>query len=270
MRAVRAVAFTAMLLMAAWGASDTARSQPAPPAASPPAAAHFVPSVAGRAPLSDPNANIYNYVYGFSQEAATGASVMLPQSQPRLAANAGHSLIELAVESGTGQQIVEVGWVVGEDNGTLPKLFVFYWKDGHPTCYDTCGFVPLHNAIKPGAVVAKRQAEEYGITFSAGRWWVSYENKRIGFFPASLWEGRFTKAGLIQTFGEITATSNTTCTQMGNGRFGSNPKADEISGFQLKGTSASSRLTLKVTLRKAWNAGSVSGTAFRLGGPGTC
>jgi hypothetical protein len=256
--------------MASWGGAGWAGSQPALPVASPSAGDHFVPAVAGQAPSGDPNANIYNYVVGVSQAGATGASVLLPQSEPRLAANAGHSLIELAVESAKGQQIVEVGWVVGEDNGTLPKLFVFYWEDGHPTCYDTCGFVPLRHVIKPGTVVTRRQTEEYGINFSGRRWWVSYENKRIGYFPESLWQGRFTKAGLIQTFGEVVAASNITCTQMGNGRLGRSPRADEIRDFRLEGTSASSRLKLSATFPGAWDAARVSRTAFRLGGPGTC
>jgi hypothetical protein len=226
MRAVRVMASAVMMTAAVWGVSAGAVSASAPPAVNWAGSGHYVPSIGGRAPSTDPSGSAYDYVSGYVEAPATGASVMLPQSQPKLGANAGHSLIELAVESASGKQIVEVGWVVGEDNGTLPKLFVFHWVDGNPTCYDGCGFVSLRNTIKPGAVVARRQTQEYGIKFASGRWWVSYENKRIGYFPASLWKGRYTTAGLIQTFGEINATTNSTCTQMGNGRFGSRRGSD--------------------------------------------
>jgi hypothetical protein len=273
MSALITMALAAMMLLGASASTVTVTKGSAPTPASPswPAGAHRVPSVGGLAPSSDPNGTAYDYVNGYVETSASGASVMLPQSQPRLAANAGHSLIELAVESASGQQIVEVGWIVGEDGGTLPKLFVFHWKDGNPTCYDGCGFVSLPNAIKPGAVVTRRQSQEYGIRFSDRRWWVSYENKRIGYFPASLWSGRYTKAGLIQTFGEVNATTNATCTQMGNGQFGSSRRSDEIRDFRLKGATGPTHLMFTPpTLPDGWNFARVSETAFRLGGPGIC
>jgi len=41
----------------------------------------------------------------------------------------------------------------------------------------------------------------------------------MGYFPNSLWSGRFTQSAQVQWFGEVYSTHNPPCSQMGNGVF---------------------------------------------------
>jgi Neprosin len=231
-----------------------------------------MPSVGGRDPYVTGSAVSYLYVYGHQYATASGASVALRQARPAVSASDDHSLAELAVQSADGNQIVEVGWTVspGLNGDTQPHLFVFHWVDRTPTCYNGCGFVQVSSTITPGDPVAAGSTGIYRITFARNKWWVYYNKAKIGYFPASLWSGRYKQAGLIQAFGEVSAGSTSPCTDMGNGKFGSAPESATISKFALTGSAASPSLGVSWTNASLYDAGNITTTSFRFGGPGAC
>lgn len=229
-------------------------------------------AMAGSRLSADADGPLYAYVDGFQYARASGASVQLPQDDPSLGPNAYHSLVELAVESADRQQVVEVGWMVAASRiaKVVPRLFVYHWVDGVGTCYDACGWVGVSHQLRPGMAVTPGRSAEYGIDYARGRWWVSYERHRIGYFPERLWQGTYTRAGLVQAFGEVAAAGASTCTEMGDGAAATDSGAAEVSHFKLLGTTEPSSVSLSASRPAAWDGRQVSPTAFRLGGPGAC
>jgi hypothetical protein len=151
---------------------------------------------------------------------ADGAFANITISKPNLDKADFHTLTELAVRSADEEQTIEVGWTVdrslnGDDD---PHLFVYHWVDGKKQCYNKCGFVKW-NYIEPGAVLPQDTQKRFGIQFFEDAWWVAYDTDWVGYYPASIWDNKFTKTGLVQVFGEVAASSAKPCyTQMGNGK----------------------------------------------------
>lgn len=194
-----------------------------------------------------------------------------------------HTLAEIAVRSGDvgHKQTVEVGWTVdrllNKDND--PHLFVYHWVDGKETCYNTCGFVPYSAAtIKPGAtlpvgtngeVVQKR----FGIQHSAdGYWWIAYDSAWIGYFPDTIWGGRYTKGGFTQWFGEVASPLQFPCSDMGNGRLATAEVGARISKISMvNGPEVKPKLWVSNPDGKSYTINVESDkilNAFRYGGPG--
>ena len=212
-------------------------------------AASYAPK--GRPPLVDANQNASNpavvdgggqcyfgacYYYNtvFETGTVTGASVFLSQAHPKVGTGDLHSLTELAVQSSDQKQTVEVGWTV-EGSGP-PRLFVFHWVNGVPTCYNGCGFVPVSKKYHAGDVVNTGEQRTYSIQFKNGRWLVGYRGETLGYFPGSLWKGKFTKIGVAQAFGEVASSSKTSPhSEMGNGVSGAAAKSAAIRKFKLIG-----------------------------------
>lgn len=219
-----------------------------------------------------------NYYYAGTRQfvTASGASVNLTQAQPAVGQSAGidnHSLMELAIESSDGQQIVEIGWTVdpGLNGDTLPHLFVYHWVAGQTSCYNGCGFVQT-GGTAPGSVLSANTTGTFGISYSAGAWNLSYNNSTIGYFPGSLWSGTFTQLGLVQIFGEVSINPNSTtkCIQMGNGIAGSSSGSARISNVTLTGASLATALSPYATSSSPYSYGSASATGVNIGGPGIC
>ena len=214
----------------------------------------------------------FHYVAGSVIGAADGASVQIDQAQPQVGP-AYHSLVELAVESLDTRQIVEVGWTVdpGLNGDALPHLFVFHWVNGAPACYNGCGFVQVSADIHPGAAVRPGDSQSYGIVHSDGKWWLGYAGTWFGYFPDSLWNGAYTKAGFSQAFGEVASNGPASCTMMGNGIFGTQPGSVTVSQFNLRNPLVPMpALEPQVTDPLHYNQGDLSSASFRLGGPGAC
>ena len=84
------------------------------------------------------------------------------------------------------QQVVEVGWTVDSAQGDLlPHLFVFAWVNGQGLGYDCCGYVQTGRSWAPGDHVKPGISALYGIRQQGGRWWISYQGQRIGYYPVS-------------------------------------------------------------------------------------
>lgn len=214
----------------------------------------------------------YDYVSGRQYADASGASARFWRARPELdAANIdGHSLQELAIQSADGSQIVEIGWTVdrGLNGDSAPHLFVFHWVDGQPTCYNTCDFTRTSDKIVPGMKLPSGGYTTLQINHVADRWELSMDGTVFGYFADSLWQGRFTRLGLVQAFGEVAAMSEPTCTDMGTGKFANSAASSSITGFRLLGSTTPVDLSMLVTSPAWYSSGSVTPSSFRLGGPG--
>jgi Neprosin len=213
----------------------------------------------------------YDYVSGQQSSNVTGVSVDMMQADPELDPNYnGHSLQEISLQDSAQQQTVEIGWTVdrGLNGDTAPHLFVYHWVNGQGTCYNGCGFVQVSTANAPGMTVATGQSAQYGILFYQGNWWVQYNNDWVGYFPGSLWNNAYTSAQLISAFGEVAESGSPSCTDMGNGAFGTAGNSSWISDYQLQGTSDAPDLSLNATTPADYGYGQTSPTSYHLGGPG--
>lgn len=209
---------------------------------------------------------------------ANGSGGYLSQPAPVVASGDYHSLGEMAVESGDGRQIVEVGWTVdpGLNGDANPHLFVYHWVDGAATCYNGCGWVQVSKTRFPGMTVAQTTTgQEYEIERLGGDWWVFYQGEGVGYFPGALWStGSFTQIGLTQWFGEVSAAQTNSCSQMGDGQFGTSITAATMSNLFLVSQSATSvpaSISVSaITNPAAYDSGNVTANGFSFGGPGAC
>ena len=161
----------------------------------------------------------FSWVGAYYAATTPGASAVLPQADPTLATPAVPVIVaEITVQSAGQQQVVEVGWTVdGAQGDLLPHLFVFAWVNGKGLGYDCCGYVQTGRTWAPGDHVKPGISAQYGIMQQGGKWWISYQGHRIGYYPNSLWHGRFTSGKVSQAFGEV-ASNGRAGTQMINGR----------------------------------------------------
>ena len=204
----------------------------------------------------------FSWVGSYYVAKTPGASALLPQAQPKLASpGPGHSLAEVAVQSADQQQVIEVGWTVDSAQGDLrPHLFVFAWVNGQGLGYDCCGYVQTGHTWAPDDRVKPGISGLYGIRQAGGKWWISYQGKRIGYYPDSLWHGSFTHGNVSQAFGEV-ATSGPAGTQMIDGRTNR-----AITNFHLLGARTPSANLYAPKSRASYRMGRHGRRWFYLGG----
>jgi hypothetical protein len=266
-----ALAIAAMLTPVAAPSLASAASYVAPPVV-PPAARSAADS-----PLCE-FGSCYDYVFGRQIVATSnGATVSTLVADPQLNRNFNleHSLQELSVQNTAGTNTVEVGWIVDHNlNGDyLPHLFTYYWVNDVGECYnERCsGFVQTSATLKPGDALAVGSTANIGLVQVNSNWQVQVNGTQIGFFPGSLWNGAFSQGQQITAFGEVAmdSTDIPSCTQMGNGQFGTSQSSSWMSNFQLRGASVASNLTVTSRDPAFYDQGSVTATGFHLGGPGS-
>ena len=236
-----------------------------------------MPRVPGTHAFVAPHAgNVFLYAGYYEQPgtATAGAGARMKQGDPGLAAGDFHTLGEIAVISADQRQIVEIGWTVdtGVNGDVHPRLFVFHWVDGMPTCYNACGWVQVSMTKKPGMRVTPGAMADYQIQLRGSDWWLTYDGEDLGYFPGSLWPVPYTIAGHVQWFGEIAAATNESCSEMGNGAKGSDPAASAMTGLYLLSPGGAKVPAAagpgEITNPAYWNIGQTSPTAFSFGGPG--
>lgn len=238
----------------------------------PPAAA--LASAAGTGCTYRTTSQYYCRAGAYQYVTSDGAYLSTPVQSPVVATADYHSLWELAVESADGRQIIEVGWRVYRPQDQLPRLFIYHWIDGQPTCYNSgCGYVQsTSTTIKPGmALTPSSTPVQFAIQYFQGNWWLGYNGTWFGYYPGSRWSGTFTKAGLVQMFGEIASTRATPCSNMGNGIFGTSASATPVTGvgyyYATTAPGLSRFIPDDATL---YDSQVTSANSFRYGGPGAC
>jgi hypothetical protein len=229
-----------------------------------------VPPAPPGAKKAVPNNVYFHYALGAQEAQVDGTWANLSIAKPVLAQGDYHTLAELAVQSADGRQIVEVGWNVDRSvNGDSdPHMFVYYWKDRQPSCYNACGFTMYSTNVKPGDTLPVGVQKRFGIQHSGGVWWIAYDSEWIGYFPDSLWNGNYTQGGLVQWFGEVASADSTPCTEMGNGQWASSGSATRIGSISFTNGPA-----VNFTPRSTssyYSVQALSDRTFRYGGPGAC
>jgi len=143
----------------------------------------------------------------------------------------GHSVAEMALINRYYQDIVEVGW--RKTPGDVTRLFVFWWLNGVPKCYnrECSGWVQYSGSVYPGMTISNNTSGiRYVIQRRSGsdNWWIAWNGTWVGYYPASLWNGQFTQSDEIQFYGEVASIDSVTTTDMGNGLWSSNSSAAKI------------------------------------------
>lgn len=222
-----------------------------------------------------------HYLYSSASQSADAEGVYanITIAKPSLAPSDFHSLAEVSAQSTDGQQIVEVGWTVdrGVNGDDEPHLFVYHWVDRQKTCYNGCGFercvqtpeTPNCSAtVKPGSVLPVGATKRFTIQHYDGGWWIGYGVEWLGHFPDSLWGGRFTRTGVTQWFGEVSASSPAPCTEMGNGKHADDTSAATFTRIGFYGGPAP-RIATGATSAH-YSVRPLTANSFRFGGPGAC
>jgi hypothetical protein len=270
---VRRTPFLAALSAVALALAGAVAIGPAAAAPVPPNVHKGLPP-AGQPSSVAPDLAAVTYLYADKYQYGTsdGAFGSYTVERPSLAAADSHTLAELAVQSADGQQIVEVGWTVDRGlNGDLqPHLFVFHWVNRVASCYNGCGYVQAAGAtIVPGQAFTPGEVRYLTIRHTGGNWWIGVDSQMIGYYPDSLWNGTYTKAGLVQWFGEVAAGSPAPCTDMGNGVLATPTAGAQIFDVGYWSGPAVS-LSQTVTNASYYTVAATAANAFRYGGPGAC
>jgi hypothetical protein len=216
----------------------------------------------------------YHYVYVQSDDVGLGAKGDYLVADPVTAPGDSHSLSELAVQSADGQQIVEEGWTVdpGQFGDRRPHLFVFHWVNHVPGCYDACGFVSTSATTVPGMRLKVGTVQRFKIRYvhRTRDWTIYLDGDEVGYFPGSLWSGKFFNVGLTQWFGEVASNNHPPCATMGNGLPAADAAADSITHMNLVSGAKQNDLEPADTNRSLYSGIATSGNSVRLGGPGGC
>lgn len=214
-----------------------------------------------------------HYYGGAYQYASTlGTSANLTIHQPKIEGTDLHSLAAVTAQSRDHKQTVEVGWTVDRKvNGdTLPHLFVYRWVNGTESCYNGCGFVSTSDKVRPGTRLTAGDKRPFAVKHHKSKWWVGYNGVWFGYYPDSLWGGKFTRAGLLQWYGGVATPRANPCTDMGSGKWPNSSSAASISGIKFFDGSPVKIALNKPTDARKYSAQLAGNTALRYGGPGAC
>lgn len=191
---------------------------------------------------------------------------------------------------------LEAGWRVspagyaGLPYPSFPHLFAYRNQPSDTsTCYpylapvgDPCDFVPtggtpilVNQAISPDGAISS-----YGVSRSGTNWFFYYGGYFFGSMPASSFYSFPWQLNRIDVGGEVVAPGPSTCTDMGNGTWGSLGGALVQGAYRIYGPTGTATAFLNPSLSTgqwyqegiAYNIGyndDPNGT-FRYGGPGWC
>jgi hypothetical protein len=163
---------------------------------------------------------------------AKGATATFTVEKPKQVpggSRSDHSLAELAVENpAMTYSYVEAGWIVR--NGKGPKLFIFWWDEGTPHCYNQgCGYVAKGPGLQPGAALERGSTITLTWRHKHHKWWLEVDGQRSGYYPDDQWTNPFVETGFAQVFGEVAVDQGfPVCDDMGNGKDSSRSRAATI------------------------------------------
>ncbi len=171
------------------------------------------------------------------------ATLTLPQKLPKVGP-VGHSIGEIAISHSTqtvpficDTNAIEAGWIV--EYGKPLRFFVFktvgkQWSKHNSGYAPGRGWVSLGVKPQPNEEIPAGQPLKLRIHYDQdpasgnGRWYVSVNDKDVGYYRAKDWSDRCGafKPDRIQWYGEVsTATPSAPCVEMGNGFPGSDSRA---------------------------------------------
>ena len=201
----------------------------------------------------------------------------MSQVRPKVRANERYSGAILQVTSIDSAQGIEFGWWVSKIafHDTLPHLVTNAVVDGAPRCLNACGFVAAAKGPHIGSALKVGTLGAYTIKRAKNRWLVVYNRKVIGYYPTSIWKGQLNQSHYEAAFGVVASTSRTNPrSQMGNGQFGTAPRAAKFVGMKLiglVGTATFSYVANDAPNRYKvghYNLGCTTACSMNYGGPG--
>ncbi|KAJ9538254.1 hypothetical protein OSB04_030987 [Centaurea solstitialis] len=169
---------------------------------------------------------------GFSY---SGAKANIKVWNPYVESNGDYSTSQVMLRSGPIESFdtAQAGWAVNPglyyDNKT--RLFAYWTVDGmkNTGCFDlTCpGFFQTSPEIVLGGDITSYYGSEITIQISkdpyTDNWWLKYNDKEVGYWPAEIFLVMRNQAHLVQWGGEVCSpnvgTQPHTSTGMGSGRF---------------------------------------------------
>lgn len=214
--------------------------------------------------------------------------------KPTVASPDYHSLMELAVQRGSGAsaQAVEVGWIVdpGNNGDNDPHLFSGAWRNGTFLGYNTCVDITT-TATNIGAnlqtlghvgTIKQMSIQHFGAPNNA--WYLAYNGQWICGFPDTTWTNNgasFPGSDNEQAFGEVAAQCSPPHSTMGHGNAGvtggtyptAGASIQNVNTYRTAGSSTGTLTSLGLfnTNSALYNAVPISGVitySFRYGGAG--
>lgn len=252
----------------------------------------------------------YSYATAYQYPSARVLSFWVTQTnqQPNVWTAGSHSLGQLwAIDTTGGQSTIEEGWTEapGQYPDVLPHLFVAMSDAGVYPCavaanYSQCasGYIGLGSCTNgagqpvpciPWVQVSTRRypnmvvthddtTHSYAVDEGGGHidWWIWYDGEWIGYIPNSAWTRHYPVVNLIEAGGEVATplSEYSTCTDMGNGLYGTQPNSATVTSTQYSTSNAwhTPSLSGYSSDSAQYNDGYLApgGSTFHYGGPGWC
>ncbi|XP_076903076.1 protein neprosin-like [Bidens hawaiensis] len=165
----------------------------------------------------------------------SGAKGNIKVFNPYIESIGAYSSSQIMLRSGPLQtfETAEAGWAVNPIvyNDQYTRLFAYWTVDGmqNTGCFDlTCpGFVQTSRDVTLGMDIGSFYGSEITIQISkdpqTSNWWLKYNDKEVGYWPADIFETMRHQAVLVQWGGEVyspkVGTSPHTATNMASGEF---------------------------------------------------
>ncbi|MER7172505.1 neprosin family prolyl endopeptidase [Streptomyces mesophilus] len=192
------------------------------------ASAASAASAAPAAPAPDP------YSYAGVLKAAPkgldqGVGGVLQISDPLLHSPKDQVTNEISIVRGDNESLVEVGYRKFRTGG--PTLMVGRWAGGN--FLDTDKFRTTHKTNRPDMRLDRYVGKKvrFAVQHRKNAWWVWFDNAWLGYYPDSLWQGRFTSGDTTHWYGEVFSPARPPLSQMGNGRHARDTRAEAIDGM---------------------------------------
>ncbi|MDG4862185.1 neprosin family prolyl endopeptidase [Streptomyces sp. T-3] len=190
--------------------------------------------LAGAAPGGSAAAAPDPYYYAGVLKAAPkgrdqGVGGVLQISDPLLHSPKDQVTNEISVVRGDNESLVEVGYRKFRTGG--PTLMVGRWAEGN--FLDTDKFRTTHRTNRPDMRLDRFVGKKvrFAVRHRKNAWWVWFDDAWLGYYPDSLWRGRFTSGDTTHWYGEVFSGTRPPLGQMGNGRPARDARAEAIDGM---------------------------------------
>jgi hypothetical protein len=229
--------------------------------------------------------HVTSYQTGIS---GTGVSAYMTQNNPKLDSTGvfSASIINIANYSHLLNGL-QYGWMKATWLGDKPVIFVEFWNNSK-ACQNygdfkggfsnSCGYVQVDKKYHVGMYLRNWDTKSgdlarFSIEYDdrdGGKWWILYDNIKMGYYPESLWNGTFRRGDYFAYWGEV-VTGKQSLTEMGNGLPANNTRSAKIIRQQYK--SLSGRWVSADTHKTATNPDHytvypLGKDGMRYGGPG--
>jgi hypothetical protein len=234
------------------------------------------------------------YSYGAASQVTPGKLVELYEEQtnqqPYVAVSNSHSIGQmwLSDESDIGPKgpsTIEMGWI--EAPGQYPDvethLFLAMsdlgnYKEGGYIGLSTIPWVQVSGSVYPNMIITHDdRVHGYAIEERSGNWWYYYDGTWIGYVPHSAWKKHFPNVNEIEVGGEVFTPEFSTCTDMGNGLYGTQANSAGVvftwwlnhSLGKIAEFSEANMTDVKQYTDGQWSP-ATNADSFHYGGPGWC